>query len=587
MQSVRSRLMVLVSLGFLLVSLVGLAGPRPVVHAASSRAGSLPVVFADAAREFGVPAALLEGLCYLEGRLSMHQGNPSIDNGFGCMHLVQNPHFDTLDQAAQALRVSTAQLKTDLATNIRGGAAVLRAEALRLSPAHVLPVHLGDWYGAVAAYSAAGTRSTALLYADALYQVLNRGFSARADNGELVTLAPQGVQPNTATAANVRGILALPTGCTQDSNVDYAGAIDCILAPSRYDCNLTSPCNYQDSNRPTSYPLPFVLIHDVEGTAQDALTIFQNASNAVSAHYIVDSDGTIYQVIHEKDIAYHAGNFWYNARSIGIEHAGFDATGYQWYNATEYLASAKLVAYLCNKYNIPLDHAHLVAHGTVPGPTLSTTPNHVDPGPYWLWDYYFGLINQQGIPFPGGTPNASILILHPSTDQQPDGSNGTETSANFNFFYLYTQPSTQSALIPHNTSGDITDETDNVEPDMTYYIVASQPDQAGSGDTMYEIWYGESDNLPGSQSMDGHLAWLAVPPGAAAQGTGTIVQLSSKKTPSVYGEPVSSSSYVIGHSQSGSIYVSPFTVSVSGTTWYLINFNHRQAFVPSSEVKVL
>jgi hypothetical protein len=57
--------------------------------------------------------------------------------------------------------------------------------------------------------------------------------------------------------------------------------------------------------------------------------------------------------------------------------------------------------------------------------------------------------------------------------------------------------------------------------------------------------------------------------------------------PRVYGEPVSSSSYVIGHSQSGSFYVSPFTVSVSGTTWYLINFNHRQAFVPSSEVKLL
>ena len=177
----------------------------------------------------------------------MHNGGPSIDNGFGCMHLVQNPHFDTLDQAAQALSVSTAQLKTDLVTNIRGGAAVLRAEALRLSPAHVLPVHLGDWYGAVAAYSAAGTRSTALLYADALYQVLNRGFSARADNGELVILPPQGVQPNTATAANVRGILALPSGCVQDSNVDYSGAIDCILPASKYDCNVTSPCNYQDS----------------------------------------------------------------------------------------------------------------------------------------------------------------------------------------------------------------------------------------------------------------------------------------------------------------------------------------------------
>lgn len=581
------RLMLLLSLLLLLVSLVELVGSESVVHAASNQSGSLSTVFASAATEFGVPVSVLEGLCYMEGRLSMHNGSPSIDNGFGCMHLVHNSRVDTLDQAAHDLKVSIALLKTDLATNIRGGADILRVAALRLSPAHALPVHLADWYGALAAYSEAGTLSTALLYADAFYQVLNKGFSVHAEDGELVTLAPQRVQPNKATAANLRITATLPSGCVQDSNVDYAGAIDCILPASKYDCNLTSPCNYQDSNRPSTYPLPFVLIHDIEGTAQDALTIFQNASNQVSIHYIVDSDGTIYQVLHEKDIAYQAGNFWYNARSIGIEHAGFDATGYQWYNATEYLASAKLVAYLCQKYNIPLDHAHLVAHGTVPGPTLSTTPNHVDPGPYWLWDYYFGLINQQGVPFPGGTSNASILILHPSTDQQPDGSNGMETSANFNFFYLYTQPSTQSALIPHNTSGDITDETDNVEPDMTYYIVASQPDQAGSGDTMYEIWYGESDKLPGSQSMDGHLAWLAVPPGAAAQGTGTVVELKSKKTPSVYGEPVSSSSYIIGHSQSGSIYVSPFTVSTSGTTWYIINFNHRQAFVPSSEVTVL
>ena len=81
-----------------------------------------------------------------------------------------------------------------------------------------------------------------------------------------------------------------------------------------------------------------------------------------------------------------------NEQSIGIEHTGFGATGYQWYNTAQYLASAKLVAYLLNKYHIPLDHDHIVSHGTVPAAFLKASPNHVDPGPYWLWDYYFNLI---------------------------------------------------------------------------------------------------------------------------------------------------------------------------------------------------
>lgn len=47
--------------------------------------------------------------------------------------------------------------------------------------------------------------------------------------------------------------------------------------------------------------------------------------NQVSAHYIIDVDGTIYQLVEEKDIAYHAGvSYWrgfdgLNKTSIGIE----------------------------------------------------------------------------------------------------------------------------------------------------------------------------------------------------------------------------------------------------------------------------
>lgn len=577
-----------VVLGLLLASLVG----QTVSASAQTTTGTrtLTQAFSNASSEFGVPLPLLEALCYMEGRLSNHGGAPSIDGGYGCMHLVKNSRVDTLDSAAQAAHVSVAQLKADLPENIRGGAAVLRQDALDLSTTHTLPPTLADWYGAVAAYSHSTTLSTARMYADALYHLVQSGFTASADNGERIALAPQQVSPNIATANDVKAATTLPNGCTNDTNVEYPAAVDCIVSPSSFSCQQTSPCTYNTANRPSDFPILFLSIHDLEGTLQDGLNIFQNPSSGVSIHYIVDTDGTVYQLLHEKDIAFHIGNYWYNQRAVGIEHAGFDATGYQWYNAAEYLGSAKLAAYLLQKYSIPLDHDHLMSHGTTPAPTLGTTPNHVDPGPYWLWDYYFSLINQQGVSFPQYPTTSNTLILHPSSSAAPLGSNGTETQANFNFFNLYTSSSTTSALIPNQSNGsDITDETYNVETDLSYYYVTTAPDGGGTGDTMYEIWYGESDNLPSSQSMNGHLAWLAVPPGAAVTGYGKRVELHGAKhlNPAIYGEPVASKTYQVGDSQTNSIFDSPFTLTISGTVWYMINYNHRQMWVPSSEVTVV
>lgn len=574
---------------------MGTVGTIDVSHANS--VGSINTAFQQASRTYGVPLPVLQSLCYMEGRLSNHGGSPSVDGGYGCMHLVKNKRTDTLDHAAQELGVRVEQLKNDLSVNIRGGALLLREAALRLSPNHTLPAKLADWYGAVAQYSNATTRSTALMYADALYKILNTGFSAPADNGEIVTLAPQHVQPNTATAVAVKGSSNLPSGCSIDNKVDYPGAIDCILDPKIYDCTIVTqvgPCTYQDANRPYDFNITNVVIHDIEGTAQDALNVFQDPNSGVSVHYIVDSDGTVYQVVHEKDIAYHAGNFWYNEHSVGIEHAGFDATGWQWYNATEYLASAKLTAYLLQKYNIPLDRGHVVAHGTIPSPELIYAPNHVDPGPYWLWDYYFKLINQQGVPYPQGNYHQGIITLHPRTDQRPYNKNGTETPANFNFFYLYNGPSTASGLIPHESDGtDVTDVTDNVEPDISYYYLAKVKDPAGTGDTMYEIWYGVEDHLHDptpSYYADAMLVWLAVPPNTAFEGQGTIVTLTSNSgNPQVSGKPVTGSTYYIGDAPNNSVFVSAYTAIEDDTNnlWYEIDYNHRQAWVPASEVSVL
>ena len=307
----------------------------------------------------------------------------------------------------------------------------------------------------------------------------------------------------------------------------------------------------------------------------------------MSIHYVVDTDGTVYQILHEHDIAFHNGNYWYNQRAVGIEHVGYDATGYQWYNAAQYLGLAKLVAYLLKKYNIPLDHDHIMSHGTTPAPTVGSAPNHVDPGAYWLWDYYFDLINQQGVDFPIYPVNKQTVVLHASSEVTPYGSNGAETTANFNFFNLYTSSSTQSALIPNASNGsDITDETYNVESALCYYYVATATDSAGTGDTMYEIWYGESDRLPSSQFMDGKLAWLAVPPGAGTSGYGTSVKLTAS-SPAIYGEPVASSTYQVGGAPTNAVFDSTFTMTISGTLWYAINYNHRQLWVPSTEVAVI
>jgi N-acetyl-anhydromuramyl-L-alanine amidase AmpD len=595
--------LVAIVMGSAICAAFQLLAPRASLPVAEPTAAQLRQDFTRASAQYGVPAQLLEAICYFEGGMSTHHGAPSNDNGYGCMHLAQNTRMDTLARAADATGEQPAWLKAEMGANIAGGAAILRAAALRLSPTHTLPTSIGDWYGAVALYSGAASDTIARAYADTVYDLLNQGFAAPLARGDVVAVASLPTKPNLGAVANLSlasTTTTLPAGCVRDTKVDYPGAIDCILSPSRFDCNITptTACNYNGANRPKDLAINRVVVHDIEGTAQNALSVFQNPNAQASAHYIVDSDGTVYQVIHEKDISYQAGNWWYNEHSIGIEHAGVDAKGYQWYNATEYLASAKLLAYLVRKYQLPLDHAHVVSHGTIPSPSLATSPNHVDPGPYWLWDYYFDLARKQGAPTPLSSQKPGVLTLHPKTNMAPYGTGGKETSDNFNFFKLYVGPSTTSGLIPHDGyTTDVTNITFNVEPLMSYYYVASAPDAAGTGNTMYQIWYGENDHTTdASPSLyaDARLAWLAVPPGAAVldvcESPCVLVTLGAAGggAVNIYGRPTTSTTqdYVIGSAPTGAIFVSASRVIEDGTTniWYAINFNHRQAWVPASAV---
>jgi N-acetyl-anhydromuramyl-L-alanine amidase AmpD len=88
----------------------------------------------------------------------------------------------------------------------------------------------------------------------------------------------------------------------------------------------------------------------------------------------------------ERDVAWHAGNWDYNTRSIGIEHEGWvDKPAY--FTNAMYEESAKLTAAICAKYAIPKDRSHILAHYEVPG------SDHTDPGPNWDWTRYMRLVN--------------------------------------------------------------------------------------------------------------------------------------------------------------------------------------------------
>lgn len=104
-----------------------------------------------------------------------------------------------------------------------------------------------------------------------------------------------------------------------------------------------------------------IIIHSVYnasgGDLYDVnLIIKQFAKYKVSSHFLIDREGVIYQMVKEKDIAYHAGasrlpdgSTSINSRSIGIEIiTSCDEAP----SALQMDASVKLATYLKEKYPV-------------------------------------------------------------------------------------------------------------------------------------------------------------------------------------------------------------------------------------------
>jgi len=128
-----------------------------------------------------------------------------------------------------------------------------------------------------------------------------------------------------------------------------------------------APTNFSVANRPRDYPVDLIVIHDTEVTFAEAIRIFRDPASQRSANYIVSANGQIAQMVPEKDIAWHAGNWDYNTRAIGIEHEGYADTPGS-YTRAEYQASAHLAASICSRWGVPMDRNHVIGHDQVPDP---------------------------------------------------------------------------------------------------------------------------------------------------------------------------------------------------------------------------
>src|SRR5215210_8349897 len=344
-----------------------LLGSAGATHGLAQAGPSLKAAFESAATEYGVPQELLMAMGYVNslwempppGASDYEKGELEGRGAYGVMQLVQNPWRDTLGRAASLTGLSREEVKTRRAANVRGGAAVLTDIQGSNKPAG-----LNGWQEAVAEYG------DTELYSAEVYQTLREGASATISTGESLQLSPQDVEA--------------PQILTARSSTDYSGA---VWRPARAG-------NYTNANRGAAQ-IDVIVVHVAQGPYSSTVGWFQNRRANTSAHYVVGPKGQVAQCVHNEDIAWHAGWWPTNKRSIGIEHAGYIGNPRS-FTRRMYRSSARLSAYLSRRFKIPVNRRHIIGHNQVPGcrGPGGGVDCHRDPGRYWNWERYMRLIRR-------------------------------------------------------------------------------------------------------------------------------------------------------------------------------------------------
>ncbi|MGW7053977.1 N-acetylmuramoyl-L-alanine amidase [Streptomyces sp. NPDC054887] len=622
------------------------AGPSATAEQPPS--GALQRAFEAAASEYRVPVSVLLGVSYLQSRWDGHGGAPSVTGGYGPMHLTdartaleQAPHHTdsgedprgddarpartggdaalpkaselpprlrTLERAAALTGLPDADLRRSPAANVRGGAALLAAAQKRLG--HPPSADPADWYGAVARFSGADDTATATTYANDVYDVIRTGQRRTTDSGQRVALpGVPGIEPDRAQAAGLglRTAWAGPAECPR--------TVACEWIPAPYEeFGDGDYGNHDKGDRPRSQGIDYIVVHDTEATWDTTLQLVQNPRYVSWQYSLRSSDGHIAQHVPLRDVAWHAGNWYVNSKSVGLEHEGFLASPDAWYTEAMYRTSARLVKYLAKRYGIPLDRQHVLGHDNVPGTvTANIRGMHTDPGPYWDWAHYFELLGRPFTPTAG--PKSGVVTVRPEYGSHrplytgcvragepcaPHGSGAVR---------LHTAPADDAPLVKdvglrpggEDSTNGVNDTGARASTGQRFAVAGRSGDWTAIWYLGQRAWFHNPRTRPTAVASRGLLLTpkdgagevpvygRAYPEAAAYAGTSVPVQAIS---PLPY-KLLAGQRYVIGDRAPGEYYFAPafdtagHRVIRGEEAYYQIQFGHRVAYVKAADVRVL
>ncbi|HWE27111.1 MAG TPA: peptidoglycan recognition family protein [Polyangia bacterium] len=353
-------------------------------------AGDVAQSVALAADRNGVPRELMLAIGVVEGGLELQKVRmPDPDDHVPVAGVLELRHgaFNSLARGAALMGVDELTLRADTDLGTEAGARVL-AELGANTQAR--SDDLASWRAALEQLSGMADEASRVRYAEDVFTILRAGGPFPARNGETITI---GAHPD-LTIAPEGPLVEAATG-----SPEFPGAI-------WFSTSCTNKC---DTTRTAGTSVvDLIIIHDTEGGWDASVATLQNDAGK-SVHYIVDADGSrVGQFIPESYTGWHAGNYYVNQRSVGIEHVGFAASA-SGYSDGLYEKSVALVKNIRTRWTVPLDRNHIYGHYQAPNgnniaesaPRCSDTldacetsanyggaDNHRDPGYNWQWCQY-------------------------------------------------------------------------------------------------------------------------------------------------------------------------------------------------------
>ena len=132
------------------------------------------------------------------------------------------------------------------------------------------------------------------------------------------------------------------------------------------------------------FKIQFIILHYTETkNLAKAINLLTSQNRKVSCHFVIDTNGQIYNLVSESKRAWHAGeSSWkgmqdMNSRSIGIEIVNSGEKKLQRYPKVQINKLIKLIHFLEKKFKIPfcniLGHSDIAPH------------RKIDPGKHFPW----------------------------------------------------------------------------------------------------------------------------------------------------------------------------------------------------------